>query len=143
MYGCVYVDVNVKVNVADENAGGGRRFDHERLDACQVALEFAAWIRELLRALPRGNGDLADQLKRAASSVVLNIAEGGGEFSTADRARFFRMARRSALECAAVLDLVEMLGAVSRSCLDDGRGLLRRVVAMLSVLTRPHRTGTS
>ncbi len=119
-----------------------RPFDHERLDVYRVALEFAAWKRDFVHALPRGNADLADQLSRATSSVVLNIAEGSGEFSPADRAHYFRIARRSALECAAALDLFELFRIATPARLEDARGLLKRIVAMLSVLTRPARTAS-
>ena len=55
-------------------------FDHERLEAYQVALEFfdvADVVVERLRALG-GRSNLADQLARAGLSVVNNIAEGTG-----------------------------------------------------------------
>src|SRR5947207_6782236 len=42
----------------------------------------------------------------ASTSIPLNIAEGNGKFSAKDRARFFEMARGSALECAACLDVL-------------------------------------
>src|SRR5690606_31997192 len=50
---------------------------------------------------------LEDQLKRASSSVVLNIAEARGRVTRRDRRRFFIMARGSAEECLAAFDLME------------------------------------
>jgi four helix bundle protein len=47
-----------------------------------------------------------DHLERAGDSIALNIAEGNGKFSQKDRARFFQIAHRSALESAACLDLL-------------------------------------
>jgi four helix bundle protein len=49
-----------------------------------------------------------DQLERASSSIVLNIGEGAGRFSGPDQARFFVIARGSATECAAVLDVLRV-----------------------------------
>lgn len=47
-----------------------------------------------------------DQLGRASMSTVLNIAEGSGKFSNADRRNFYVIARASVFECVAVLDLL-------------------------------------
>ena len=112
------------------------RFDHQRLDVYQAAVKFAGWRRHLVGALPGGNADLANQIARASTSIVLNIAEGCGEFSRPDRVRFYRMARRSAAECAAVLDLVEELDLSPARTLEDGRALLSRIIAMLTALSR-------
>jgi four helix bundle protein len=113
----------------------GRPLDHERLDVYRVALEFVSWRGSVLRRVPK-HSDIADQLTRAATSVVLNIAEGAGEFSGPERVRFYRMARRSAMECGAVLDLLERMELERAEKVAEGRVLLERVVAMLTVLTR-------
>ena len=48
---------------------------------------------------------LKEQLDRAASSVVLNLAEGSGRGSAADQVRFYLIAFGSLRECQAILDL--------------------------------------
>lgn len=115
--------------------GEGRRFNHHRLDAYQVTMEFIRWRERSLKRLPR-NSDLADQIDRASSSIALNIAEACGEASAGDQARFFRIARRSATECNAILDVAEALGHETPARINEGRALLARVVAMLTVLSR-------
>ncbi len=65
------------------------QFDHERLDAYQVAIDFVALADDVVENLPRGRGHLADQLQRASLSVALNIAEGAGEYSPKDKKRFY------------------------------------------------------
>jgi four helix bundle protein len=117
-------------------------FDHEKLDVYQIALEFVVAAHDIARSLPTGRGPLADQLNRAASSVVLNIAEGAGEFSPAEKARFYRMARRSATECAGVLDVCRVLGLADTTGLAVGREMLLRVVAMLVRMARSVESGT-
>ncbi len=57
-------------------------FDHEKLDAYQRAIEFLDLVDRILEATPKGRAHLKDQLDRAATSVVLNIAEGSGTTST-------------------------------------------------------------
>ncbi len=74
------------------------------------------------------------ELDRAATSIVLNIAEGAGEFSPADKQRFYRMARRSATESAAILDILGRRKAIAEDVLSPARELIVRVVSMLARL---------
>ena len=80
-------------------------FDHEKLDVYQASIEFVTWANELLEQLPK-RLSVADQLDRASTSIPLNIAEGNGKYTSADRCRFWDIARGSALECAACLDVL-------------------------------------
>ena len=77
---------------------------------------------------------LADQLRRAATSVPLNIAEGAREYSAGDKARFYRMARRSATESAAILDVCRETKLGGAELVSGVRVLLLRVVAMLTAM---------
>jgi four helix bundle protein len=110
--------------------------DHERLDVYRCSIEFLSLAVRIGSGLARGQGDLRDQLQRASTSIPLNIAEASGKSSAADRARFHTIARGSALECGAVLDVLSVLGAVDRQDLDQGKELLARIVAMLTKLCR-------
>jgi four helix bundle protein len=111
-------------------------FDHEKWDVYQVALEFVALTSEIIKKLERGNGSLADQLLRAGTSVPLNIAEGAGEHSANEKARFYRMAKRSATECASILDVFKKLKIIDDNDHLKGRELLLRIVAMLTKMVR-------
>ena len=111
-------------------------FDHERLDVYTAAMDFVALANTVTHALPTGHGELADQLRRASMSIVLNIAEGAGEFSRADKARFYRIARRSGTECAAIVEIGRRLEIVTPAHADDARELLLRIVSMLTSLVR-------
>ena len=111
-------------------------FDHEKLDVYKVAIEFVALADDIVESLPRGRGYLADQLHRAATSIPLNIAEGAGEYSSKEKARFYRMALRSATECAALVDVCRRLSLISDSRYQTGREYLVRIVSMLTKLVR-------
>lgn len=88
------------------------KLDHERLEVYQLGRELRRGLVALTAVVPRGNAEVLDQLNRAALSVKLNIAEGSGEFSPKEKVRFYRIARRSACECAALMDDLEDLALV-------------------------------
>jgi len=105
--------------------------DHTKLDVYHRALDLLDHVDQVYEAMPPGRAHLKDQLDRAATSIVLNIAEGAGEFSKDEKHRFYRMARRSATETAAILDVLERRQAVPTTVLQPARDLIVRVVSML------------
>ena len=111
-------------------------FGFQRLDVYRASTQFLGLMSKLVAGVPRGHGDLVDQLRRATLSVPLNIAEGSGQFSR-DAVRFYTIARGSALECAAVLDALEAMAAFGETDLSQARELLERIVSMLTGLIRP------
>ena len=110
-------------------------FDHEKLDAYKKALAFAAWAEPVLERLPKSVA-VQNQLERARTSIVLNIPEGNGRFTPADRCTFFDIARGSALECAGCLDLIFIKKLVPEAELDAGKSLLKDIVSLLVGLIR-------
>ena len=113
--------------------------DHEKLTVYQVAIEFVILADEVIQHLPRGRAYLSDQLQRAALSIALNIAEGAGEYANDEKARFYRMAKRSATECAGVLDVCHRLSLVEEVRYTKGRKLLISIVSMLvKIAQRQH-----
>jgi four helix bundle protein len=110
--------------------------DFERLDVYPCALRFAALSFRILENMPRGHGELSDQLKRATISIPLNIAEGAGKPTEADRSRYHAIARGSAMECAAIVDLLRLQSLVQPTVADEAKALLVRVVSMLTKLCR-------
>lgn len=110
------------------------QFDHERFDCYRVALEFQALVAGLFPR--RGYAALRDQLDRASASVLLNIAEGSGHSSRASKAQFYSIARGSAMESAAVLDVLLTRGVIAAGTHRHARGLLIRVTQMLTKLVQ-------
>ena len=105
-------------------------FDHEKLDVYQEAIAFCGWVRELLSQIS-AKAAAKDQLDRASTSLPLNIAEGNGKFSKVDRARFLEIARGSALECAACLDVLAVRKLVAGEQILPAKERLVRIVNML------------
>src|SRR5437867_5874042 len=110
-------------------------FDHEKLDVYQGAIAFCGWVGEFLSAIS-AKAAVKDQLDRASTSIPLNIAEGNGKFSAKDRARFFEMARGSALECAACLDVLLVRKLTKEEPVAAQKERLVRIVEMLVGLLR-------
>jgi four helix bundle protein len=108
-------------------------FNFRRLDVYGCAIAFFKLSALLAERTPSGYHSLADQLRRAAVSIPLNIAEGSGRFDKDER-RYFAMARGSALECAAIIDVLEALGTLCEEEADQARELLERIVSMLTKL---------
>lgn len=105
--------------------------DHEKLEVYRLAIKFVLVADEVVESLPRGRAYLADQLRRAGSSITLNIAEGAGEFTPSEKARFYRMAKRSATECSSILDILQHLQLIEHELFSKAREILVRTVAML------------
>jgi four helix bundle protein len=110
-------------------------FDHEKLDVYREAIAFCAWAGELLNGIA-AKAAAKDQLDRASASIPLNIAEGNGKFSGKDRARFLEIARGSALECAACLDVFVARKLVAPGQIEGAKKNLARIVQMLMGMLR-------
>jgi len=100
-------------------------FAHETLTAYQMALEVARWVRAARFAA--GDADLRDQARRAAASMVLNIAEGVSS-AKGNRSKHLAFAKGSAAETAACLELAGLAGHEAQVA------KLRRVKSMLGRL---------
>ena len=105
-------------------------FDHEKLDVYREAISFCAWVGEFLDSITAKTA-AKDQLDRASTSIPLNIAEGNGKFSQRDRARFLEMARGSALESAACLDVLVARRLTQADKITPPKEQLARIVQML------------
>jgi four helix bundle protein len=105
-------------------------FDHEKLQVYQESLAFVAWLEPIMQKLPKTIA-VRDQLDRASTSIPLNLAEGNGKFTSLDRCRFFDIARGSALECAAALDVMAAKRLCELALVAAGKERLRGVVSML------------
>ena len=106
--------------------------EFEQRIVCQKAIDFAVMAYGVCDSLPKGNADLAGELKRSAHSIVLNIAEGAGEFAPAEKARYYRMARRSATESGGNLVLMARTGLIGETVSREGLRRLDEIVAMLT-----------
>ncbi len=101
----------------------------ETFDVYRVSLDVCRACAPIAPAL---SANLRDQLLRASSSAVLNTAEGFGSASRGVKRRHYEIARGSAMECIAILDLAVALGL--QDDVAASRALFTRAAMMLSKL---------
>ena len=102
-----------------------------RLDVFRVGCEFF----DSVQGLAGRSAALRDQLDRASSSIVLNVAEGAGRTTAPDKRRFYLIARGSAYECAAILELLRRARLADPARCAEASLLLERIVQMLTRLS--------
>jgi four helix bundle protein len=107
-----------------------RSFNHESLNVYNQSIDFLKWLELLYDEIP-SKLSVRDQLDRASTSIPLNIAEGNGKYQERDRCRYFDIARGSALECAACLDVLAAKSILSTAKVEEGKEKLRSIVSML------------
>jgi four helix bundle protein len=109
-------------------------FDFKKMDVYRVSMNFAVLASRIAKRLPKGNAHTVNQLNRASSSIVYNLAEGAGKRFKADKRRYYLSSRGSAAECSAILELVGRTSeGFEAECL-EGEEMLVRIGAMLSRL---------
>ncbi len=103
-------------------------------ETLEVSLKAVRSLREPLRTIRVKDPRLADQLRRAASSVALNLSEGRRRIGK-DRRYHWSVAAGSAEEAHTCLRVAEAWGDVKQSEIKEALGLLDRLLAMLWRLT--------
>ncbi|MDH5380374.1 MAG: four helix bundle protein [Cyclobacteriaceae bacterium] len=83
------------------------KFDYTDFQVFQKSQKYNLEIHEFLKNTKLDKA-FKDQLRRASFSIMLNIAEGNSRRTTNDRRNFFVIARSSAIECAAIVEFLEL-----------------------------------
>lgn len=105
---------------------------HDNTRIYQRSLELVRIAKKVLDQLPPGYGFLADQLRRAASSVPLNFSEGYSQASLKEQRRYFRIARASAYEVSAILDVAACFEVVPARLQEEAKDICDHLAAMLT-----------
>jgi four helix bundle protein len=105
--------------------------DYQNTRIHQKSIELIQHVAVVLKAMPPGHSDLANQLRRASSSIALNFAEGCGRSSEKDRRRFFTCALGSAKEAAMIFDVARAFGAIDDEARRQGNALCDQLGGML------------
>jgi four helix bundle protein len=130
LQGCADAVVAPAIDAASASAP---ILDAEKLVCYDLALELQVLCATLS---PASHRVLRDQLERASLSVVCNIAEGAGRRSRKDKRRMYTIARGSATETAAIVDVLRLRRLASEAQCRSARSLALRVVQLLTKLDR-------
>lgn len=105
---------------------------HHRLVAYHVAVELLL----VIKAAEIRDAKLRDEALRSAKSAVLNIAEGAGRLTRADKARAFTIARGEGLEAFAALETASLVGDADAAHVTRCLPIAQRLYALLTGLLR-------
>ena len=106
-----------------------KRFSHENLKVYNRSLEFVEFVDKILSKL-KDNLNVYDQFDRSSTSIPLNIAEGTGKYTPKDKNRFYDIARGSAVESAACLDVLFKRNKIDLNENINGKEILFEIVSM-------------
>lgn len=105
-------------------------FDFQKLTVYDKAKSLNLKVAELLKDV-KIDHVTNDQLRRAAFSIMLNIAEGSGRFTKPDKRNFYVIARGSTFECVAILDYLRDIESIHQSEYDSFYSDLEELSKML------------
>jgi len=105
---------------------------HHRLVAYHVAVELLLAIK----AAEIRDAKLSDEALRSAKSAVLNVAEGAGRLTRADKVRAFTIARGEGLEAFAALETAALIGDADATQVRQCLPIAQRLYALLTGLLR-------
>jgi len=113
------------------------QLNHQNLEVYKVTRVFVKECYNLTNILPsQERYNLASQIRRAALSVHLNLAEGSSRKSIQERKRFFEIARGSLIEVDTALDIVLDLGYCSKENFYQLQPVLLSSFRLLSLLIK-------
>ncbi|MGC8724668.1 MAG: four helix bundle protein [Acidobacteriota bacterium] len=126
----------------------GIRYKFQDLLIYQKALDYVDQVYKITQSWPKQEEfNLISQARRAATSAVLNIAEGSTGQSDLEQSRFLGLALRSYLETIATLDMAQRRGYLqpeeSQLWRTSGHELFVKIQALRSSLRERSRGGSA
>jgi len=111
--------------------------DYRKLDVYKRSLVFTKVVRQTTSAFPKNEiYALASQFQRAADSIALNIAEGSGNESKREFAKFLIYSIRSGYECGCCTDIAMMQKYISKNEYSKLINEINEIISMLVGLKR-------
>jgi len=114
------------------------QFSFEGLKVWQKAIDFAEGVIRLIDRLetPRKHYRLIEQLEAASTSVAMNIAEGKGRQTTKEFIQYLYIARGSLFEVITLLTILDRLGWITESLVENYRQMAEEICKMINALIK-------
>jgi four helix bundle protein len=114
-------------------------FDFEKLEVYQIAKTLVVDVLKEIYSNKNLDLYIKDQWKRASLSILLNLSEGTGRMTAADKKHFITIARSSVFESVAILDVASQLGHISLKDAQEYYERYEKVSKMLLGMFRSHQ----
>jgi four helix bundle protein len=111
------------------------QLSHNKMDVYQASRKMVLACYKLSNALPdEERFGLVQQIRRASTSVSLNISEGSSRKSDAERKRYYEISRGSVVEIDSIMDLCSDLHYCTKNEMQETGDLVVRCFQMLSAM---------
>ena len=113
-------------------------FDFEKLEVYQIAKTLVTDSLKVIFSNEKLDPYIKDQWKVASMNVLLNLAEGTGRMTPADKKHYISIARSAVFECVAILQVLGELGVIPMAQAQDLYDRYEKVSKMLLGMYRSH-----
>jgi four helix bundle protein len=113
-------------------------FDFEKLDVYQVVKDQNLKVLNILGTNKKIDQYLKDEWKRASLAILLNLAEGTGRMTDADKVHYLTVARTSVFESVAIIDLLKSMNALDEVTFQELYSGYEKSSKMLLGMYRSH-----
>ncbi|MCX6272309.1 MAG: four helix bundle protein [Bacteroidetes bacterium] len=117
-------------------------FDFEKLDLYKILKDQTIKVLSFIESSPGLDKYIADQWKRANLSIYLNLAEGTGRMTEADKQHFLTISRGSAFESVAILNLLKDMQKIDDQTFTDMYNAYESISKMLLGMYRSYSKNT-
>jgi len=112
-------------------------FDFEKLEVYQIAKGVVTDSLKIIYSNASLDPYIKEQWKKASLDILLNLAEGTGRMTNADKKHYITISRSAVFECVTIL---QILGETGSLPLTEAQGLYERYEKISKMLLGMYRS---